>query len=178
LNNALRRMVDADPYAGRRTIAAARSASSQRGLAALPGREGGRKFEPARRRCSAAMARHPLLGRFIAARRAEASAKAGGWGGRIRTSAWGNQNPLPYRLATPHRRNAETAASLITYAYSRRVKNLQILFKKHRHVAFMLRPRRRELFSAQQSAFRGCQFLAVVSAWKQVAVYVERHRDC
>ena len=25
-----------------------------------------------------------------------------GWGGRIRTSAWRNQNPLPYRLATPH----------------------------------------------------------------------------
>jgi hypothetical protein len=24
-----------------------------------------------------------------------------GWGGRIRTSAWGNQNPLPYHLATP-----------------------------------------------------------------------------
>jgi hypothetical protein len=27
-----------------------------------------------------------------------------GWGGRIRTSAWRNQNPLPYRLATPQRR--------------------------------------------------------------------------
>jgi hypothetical protein len=26
-----------------------------------------------------------------------------GWGGRIRTSAWRNQNPLPYRLATPQR---------------------------------------------------------------------------
>jgi hypothetical protein len=26
-----------------------------------------------------------------------------GWGGRIRTSAWRNQNPLPYHLATPHR---------------------------------------------------------------------------
>src|SRR5882762_8663678 len=25
-----------------------------------------------------------------------------GWGGRIRTSAWWNQNPLPYHLATPH----------------------------------------------------------------------------
>ena len=24
-----------------------------------------------------------------------------GWGGRDRTSEWGNQNPLPYRLATP-----------------------------------------------------------------------------
>jgi hypothetical protein len=24
-----------------------------------------------------------------------------GWGGRIRTSGWRNQNPLPYRLATP-----------------------------------------------------------------------------
>ncbi len=24
-----------------------------------------------------------------------------GWGGRIRTSAWWNQNPLPYHLATP-----------------------------------------------------------------------------
>ena len=26
-----------------------------------------------------------------------------GWGGRIRTSAWRYQKPLPYRLATPHR---------------------------------------------------------------------------
>ncbi len=26
-----------------------------------------------------------------------------GWGGRIRTSEWRDQNPLPYRLATPHR---------------------------------------------------------------------------
>ena len=26
-----------------------------------------------------------------------------GWGGRIRTSVWRNQNPLPYHLATPHR---------------------------------------------------------------------------
>jgi hypothetical protein len=25
-----------------------------------------------------------------------------GWGGRIRTSEWRNQNPLPYLLATPH----------------------------------------------------------------------------
>ena len=25
-----------------------------------------------------------------------------GWGGRIRTSEWRNQNPLPYHLATPH----------------------------------------------------------------------------
>ena len=24
-----------------------------------------------------------------------------GWGGRDRTSVWRNQNPLPYRLATP-----------------------------------------------------------------------------
>ena len=26
-----------------------------------------------------------------------------GWGGRIRTSVWRDQNPLPYRLATPHK---------------------------------------------------------------------------
>jgi hypothetical protein len=32
-----------------------------------------------------------------------------GWGGRIRTSAWRNQNPLPYRLATPHPRLPLTA---------------------------------------------------------------------
>ena len=29
-----------------------------------------------------------------------------GWGGRIRTSAWGNQNPLPYHLATPQQSQA------------------------------------------------------------------------
>jgi hypothetical protein len=44
------------------------------------GREGGSKSEPARRRGFAAMAWHLLLVRFIAARRAEASAKAGGGG--------------------------------------------------------------------------------------------------
>ena len=27
--------------------------------------------------------------------------RAAGWGGRIRTSAWRSQSPLPYRLATP-----------------------------------------------------------------------------
>ena len=30
-------------------------------------------------------------------------ARVRGWGGRDRTSEWRNQNPLPYRLATPHR---------------------------------------------------------------------------
>ena len=29
------------------------------------------------------------------------NALASGWGGRDRTSEWRNQNPLPYRLATP-----------------------------------------------------------------------------
>jgi hypothetical protein len=47
------------------------------------GGEGGRKFKPARRRCFSAMARHPLPLRFIAARRAEAQAKAGGGEGGI-----------------------------------------------------------------------------------------------
>src|SRR5436305_9657190 len=31
------------------------------------------------------------------------NAGMGGWGGRTRTSEWRNQNPLPYRLATPQR---------------------------------------------------------------------------
>ena len=31
------------------------------------------------------------------------SVSGDGWGGRDRTSEWRNQNPLPYRLATPHR---------------------------------------------------------------------------
>ncbi len=34
-----------------------------------------------------------------------------GWGGRIRTSAWRNQNPLPYRLATPQCRFLSQAAA-------------------------------------------------------------------
>src|SRR3954469_8855574 len=39
-----------------------------------------------------------------------------GWGGRIRTSAWGNQNPLPYHLATPQltgRKSGGTIAARI-----------------------------------------------------------------
>ena len=34
-----------------------------------------------------------------------------GWGGRIRTSAWRNQNPLPYRLATPQQHHEVTCAA-------------------------------------------------------------------
>jgi hypothetical protein len=30
------------------------------------------------------------------------SGALGGWGARIRTWEWRNQNPLPYHLATPH----------------------------------------------------------------------------
>jgi hypothetical protein len=32
-----------------------------------------------------------------------------GWGGRDRTSEWRNQNPLPYRLATPQQAEPERA---------------------------------------------------------------------
>src|ERR1700755_1489650 len=35
----------------------------------------------------------------------------GGWGGRDRTSEWRNQNPLPYRLATPQQRRPERGES-------------------------------------------------------------------
>ncbi len=38
---------------------------------------------------------------FEASKR-ELSIKVTNWGGRIRTSAWRYQKPLPYRLATPH----------------------------------------------------------------------------
>jgi hypothetical protein len=31
-----------------------------------------------------------------------------GWGARIRTWEWWNQNPLPYHLATPHRDDGAT----------------------------------------------------------------------
>ena len=34
-----------------------------------------------------------------------------GWGGRDRTSEWGNQNPLPYRLATPQPGCARASSS-------------------------------------------------------------------
>src|SRR3954468_15089068 len=38
----------------------------------------------------------------------------GGWGGRDRTSEWRNQNPLPYRLATPQQATNGTAEELVT----------------------------------------------------------------
>src|SRR5215475_5045100 len=38
----------------------------------------------------------------------------GGWGGRDRTSEWRNQNPLPYRLATPQLALAGTAEEQTT----------------------------------------------------------------
>jgi hypothetical protein len=34
-----------------------------------------------------------------------------GWGGRIRTSAWWNQNPLPYHLATPQQAGSGSGGS-------------------------------------------------------------------
>lgn len=47
--------------------------------------------------------------------------RGSGWGGRIRTSAWRNQNPLPYHLATPQQHSAHRAASMAgrgaTYPY-------------------------------------------------------------
>src|SRR3954452_23779153 len=39
---------------------------------------------------------------------------APGWGGRDRTSEWRNQNPLPYRLATPQQATNGTAEELVT----------------------------------------------------------------
>src|ERR1700681_3655560 len=36
-----------------------------------------------------------------------------GWGGRDRPSEWGNQNPLPYRLATPQQATSERARPLV-----------------------------------------------------------------
>ena len=36
-----------------------------------------------------------------------------GWGGRIRTSVWRNQNPLPYHLATPHQDTGSCAGRQI-----------------------------------------------------------------
>ncbi len=41
------------------------------------------------------------LGHNLRRRRAVSNSENIGWGGRIRTSVWRNQNPLPYRLATP-----------------------------------------------------------------------------
>src|SRR4051794_23614100 len=35
-------------------------------------------------------------------RKGDLKSNINGWGGRDRTSEWRNQNPLPYRLATPH----------------------------------------------------------------------------
>jgi hypothetical protein len=37
----------------------------------------------------------------------ELSSLSAGWGGRDRTSEWRNQNPLPYRLATPQQAEPE-----------------------------------------------------------------------
>src|SRR5262249_55261254 len=37
-----------------------------------------------------------------------------GWGARIRTWEWRNQNPLPYHLATPHRHARKAGGRSIT----------------------------------------------------------------
>ena len=43
----------------------------------------------------------PLTGFFSMKEGSSPNFALDGWGGRDRTSEWGNQNPLPYRLATP-----------------------------------------------------------------------------
>ena len=42
----------------------------------------------------------------------ELSSLSAGWGGRDRTSEWRNQNPLPYRLATPQQAEPERARTI------------------------------------------------------------------
>ena len=58
------------------------------------------------------MRKIPLLaGLFATASEIPENNGLDGWGGRDRTSEWGNQNPLPYRLATPQRPNARNMVS-------------------------------------------------------------------
>ena len=48
-----------------------------------------------------------------------------GWGGRIRTSAWRYQKPLPYRLATPqHSESIEDVIQLPMQMQDAKIKNL------------------------------------------------------
>ena len=42
----------------------------------------------------------------------ELSSLSAGWGGRDRTSEWRNQNPLPYRLATPQQAEPERTRTI------------------------------------------------------------------
>lgn len=48
--------------------------------------------------CRSAVQQRPSQAGFVSNFRGSG---ASGWGGRDRTSEWRNQNPLPYRLATP-----------------------------------------------------------------------------
>jgi hypothetical protein len=53
-------------------------------------------------RACAPIATSPRTAGFLAALKAKSlETRLVGWGGRNRTSEWRNQNPLPYRLATP-----------------------------------------------------------------------------
>ncbi len=47
-----------------------------------------------------------ILGKLLQRTKNASHGQPLGWGGRIRTSAWRNQNPLPYRLATPQSHHA------------------------------------------------------------------------
>lgn len=49
-----------------------------------------------------------------------------GWGGRIRTSAWRNQNPLPYRLATPQGLLKHLLKELLGFVKRKNKKNFKI----------------------------------------------------
>jgi hypothetical protein len=60
-------------------------------------------------------------GHFLHQKRNSPNSRMAGWGGRIRTSEWWNQNPLPYHLATPHQigRNPPGARSIAARALLR-----------------------------------------------------------
>src|ERR1700726_4415906 len=57
------------------------------------------------------MLSHGRLASLFALRRNATETGLAGWGGRIRTSEWRDQNPLPYHLATPQHFKAQSTQS-------------------------------------------------------------------
>ena len=85
-----------------------------------------------------------------------------GWGGRIRTSAWRYQKPLPYRLATPQRRclaslgRSARDETIVKAARGYKTSPQDCAKAAHAAVAFVVRPNARDLLSARRSRRSQC----------------------
>src|ERR1700722_14345500 len=88
-----------------------------------------------------------------------------GWGGRIRTSVWWNQNPLPYHLATPQQPNNERQRLFGTQALRprRSIDGVELFQQGRSRKSGRIRP---VVFAGGSALFRSCSKLQ--GLWREL----------